>query len=573
MKMRLVATVLLTLLLAAACGKKKDDPGNLAGLFPDELFVGRTGEVVIAGDGLRFKEDAVVDFGADVTVNEVEVLGPSTIVVYVTIAPTAADGLRDVTVDGNVLTEALTLVPPMTSTLLGGTGQQGGLNLYELVMVDPTTPFTENGVPTLTGPGEIFDYFVIDATTANVGIYLDAVAAPAPLSLSIADGATSVINDLVTATAVTPEAIDTGAGWNPDLTGIGTVALGTLDLAAGEVADINVDAGDSTLLFVMDTTDGSIGGAKLIQFVDPGSSLSLGADKNATYLLALHDAQLFGAGAAGQVTGTFTVDTLNVATETEPNDTSATATALSTLPALIATGFDVTSDIDFFEIDLAGTTTNNAAIVKVLTMPAVDSGLADNDTYVTLYEDIDSIVENDDLVGLFAGATAGLIGASAYIELSNSPFVSDDTGNFLAAVRAYDADISTMDTGNNAIGSPAALGADPGTMGSIVAASIGTATQEDYYQFTLAADAHVVIETGPAGAGTLPMADTNLVLYDNADTEIASNEDISVSFFGGNFFSRIEMDLVAGTYKVLAQSSPTFAPDDTGDYRLMVFVP
>src|SRR5439155_20176908 len=68
------------------------------GIFPDSGFSGRKVRVEVSGDATNFKDGTTVSFGADVTVDKVSVASPTDLFADITIADTAAVGLRDVTI-------------------------------------------------------------------------------------------------------------------------------------------------------------------------------------------------------------------------------------------------------------------------------------------------------------------------------------------------------------------------------------------------------------------------------------------------------------------------------------------
>jgi hypothetical protein len=86
---------------------------------------------------------------------------------------------------------------------------------------------------------------------------------------------------------------------------------------------------------------------------------------------------------------------------------------------------------------------------------------------------------------------------------------------------------------------------------------------EDWYTFTLTEPKNVTIETHPTGTDCqiAPTTDTRLFLYESdCTTLIAANDDIS---FPTNYFSRIVVNLIAGTYVVLTDDYW-----DDGSYHL-----
>jgi hypothetical protein len=100
-----------------ACGGD-DDPGDVAGVFPKDGFIGRKVTVEVTGDTTSWSAPTV-NFGEGITPGAVTVISPQALQVELTIAPTAPAGARDVTVtDGSdvlTLTGAFTLKDPVMS--------------------------------------------------------------------------------------------------------------------------------------------------------------------------------------------------------------------------------------------------------------------------------------------------------------------------------------------------------------------------------------------------------------------------------------------------------------------------
>ena len=58
------------------CGSDDAGPGDAAGVFPDNGFIGRTLRVEISGDTTTWDQSASVSFGAGVTTKNVELVSP-----------------------------------------------------------------------------------------------------------------------------------------------------------------------------------------------------------------------------------------------------------------------------------------------------------------------------------------------------------------------------------------------------------------------------------------------------------------------------------------------------------------
>lgn len=142
--MRIASLALILALSPAlsACGGG-GDPGDLAAVFPESGFIGRTLRVEITGDTTDWDASTQVSFGAGVTVGAVELVSPSALQVDITIDPTAAPGKQDVvvTTGGDTLTlaQAFELTAPTTTEveLL----EQGGFGLITINNLDLLHPF------------------------------------------------------------------------------------------------------------------------------------------------------------------------------------------------------------------------------------------------------------------------------------------------------------------------------------------------------------------------------------------------------------------------------------------------
>jgi hypothetical protein len=225
--MRSVRALCISLSLVAACGS--DDPGDVAGVFPEEGFIGRTLRVEVTGDTTSWGADSAVNFGDGITVSGVEVISPQALQVDLAINPAAVAGAQDVTVTsgGDTLTlpGAFTLVSPVAVDAPGF--EQGGLGGITISNLDLLNPFDDtldpdtfefsNVTVTSTDPGvqiflsnvtkdEIFLSAQIDVTATTTGTIT---------VTSTTDGVATVTQlDPVAVTARTPQAITAGTDAN-----------------------------------------------------------------------------------------------------------------------------------------------------------------------------------------------------------------------------------------------------------------------------------------------------------------------------------------------------------------------
>jgi hypothetical protein len=112
---------------------------------PNKGILDRTIEVTLSASGTKFAGSPKVDFGAGITVSEVKALSATAISAKLVIAPTAALGVRDVTIDGQKLEKAFAVVPAISSKLVG-TAQQGGVANVAIQNNDTANPFDKDNL-------------------------------------------------------------------------------------------------------------------------------------------------------------------------------------------------------------------------------------------------------------------------------------------------------------------------------------------------------------------------------------------------------------------------------------------
>ncbi|APR78497.1 Hypothetical protein A7982_03844 [Minicystis rosea] len=149
---------LASIALAACTGPQgeKGEPGagdpSVSAVTPTSAFLARTMDVTISGTGTSWTKGATVDFGPDITVDDLVVASPSALVATITVAPKAALGRRDVTVrEGSVTTSftgAFAVEAPVKITTRGSLAQ-GSVVTVHARGLDFETPFDT----TSTGDG------------------------------------------------------------------------------------------------------------------------------------------------------------------------------------------------------------------------------------------------------------------------------------------------------------------------------------------------------------------------------------------------------------------------------------
>lgn len=134
-----------------------DATSSLTSIAPAKAFLGRRVDVAISGSSTQWSPASppLVDFGAqgadEIVVEGITVHSPTSLTATITVPPTAAIGLREVTVtDGDRVARldgAFSTVPSLDAQILGGGSQSFGhltqgsvveLNVFQL---DLTTPF------------------------------------------------------------------------------------------------------------------------------------------------------------------------------------------------------------------------------------------------------------------------------------------------------------------------------------------------------------------------------------------------------------------------------------------------
>jgi hypothetical protein len=133
---------------AFGCGSDEGDE-SISGVIPGELFVGRSGDILIIGDGTSWESGVQVSLGAGVTVDSVTVASPTALLVKATADSTAELGVRDVTVDDLAFEGAFELASPVLVKEIQGQTAQGSISILKLQNLDFANPFDT----TTTGDG------------------------------------------------------------------------------------------------------------------------------------------------------------------------------------------------------------------------------------------------------------------------------------------------------------------------------------------------------------------------------------------------------------------------------------
>jgi hypothetical protein len=161
----LVGCLALALSVSAlGCGGDGDE--SISGVIPGELFAGRSGDVLIIGNGTSWDEGVQVSLGEGVTVESITVASPTALMVKATADAAAEPGLRDVMVDDLEFTGAFEVTSPVVIKEMQGQTAQGSIAVVKLQNLDFANPFDT----TTTGDGFFTPLEYINvAVTAGAG--------------------------------------------------------------------------------------------------------------------------------------------------------------------------------------------------------------------------------------------------------------------------------------------------------------------------------------------------------------------------------------------------------------------
>lgn len=329
--------ILAVALPAAGCGGDGNDDGtvpSVSGVFPQEVFLGRSTEVLISGSGTNWTEGVQVDFGAGVTVDDVVVSSPSALYVTLTVDPGAEMGGRDVTVTGaevsTTLSGAFAVNTPLELASVQGSAAQGSIVLVTVKNKDLLNPFdtTSTGGGLFEPPS--FPNVSVDtpdgyeAQVANVSLYqaeltllVDVNAESGPLDLNVFSGPAEDTKQFLLPAAFEiqsrePTPLTLGTPVSGDVNKPFDSALYKLEPSTLSIVDLGVlaDSSDASPSFVLLGPSGSFS-----DFRSQGAAASFASDE------AFHLIYFDGSGTAGYQ---FTLESSSIEAgtmdETEPNN-------------------------------------------------------------------------------------------------------------------------------------------------------------------------------------------------------------------------------------------------------------
>lgn len=552
-------------------GPAGTDNPSVSAITPNRAFLERRSQVTISGYGTEWTTAPTVSFdGGGVTVDNVQVASPTSLVVDITVADNALVGTRNVVVgEGETAVtyeDAFNIESPILLDALGGTTAQGSIILVGGKMVDLSTPFD-----TLLLDSEYFSLQVGDSSPWQMGdgdastysffnlAFVDVLATSGPTDLVISNGVgpnaiVSRAQAAVDVAARMPTALTVGAQIMENVTNGLESKLYTITTNpdVSTVVWVTADNADAAPAFALLPDTGRF--ADMIEF---GSSVTLPSDPAPqTYYLVYWD----NTGTAGYG---ITVEAQEiVGDETEPNNTCNMAQDAGAPPVSLANlSLLDEMDEDWFAIDVPSAAVGGT--IHAWTSPGDDN----TDTWIEILGDdcVTSYGMSSDL-DYHEDLTSAPIPAAGiyYVRVFHSSYPY--AGTF------YNLDIELN------IPMPADVYepnddytmATPAMSGTTLQATISPTGDLDY--FSVMANAgqtiHAVVSDGATNICTDGSIDTVVDILDmDGMTSLASNDD---SIPGSNYCSDVSfMVPAAGTYFV--QVAP-YSANASFDYAVTVTV-
>jgi hypothetical protein len=348
----------LSLVLLAACGG-----GSLDQVTPGEVYLGRTIELAITGDGTDFSDGSHVELGAGVTVTAVHATSSTQLAVTAAVSTAAALGPHDVYVDGDALAGAFTVTAPASAEVTAGTPRRGGLVTVHLALTEPGRTWAADDVAFFASPGITLGERTITNTAIDALVAIDASAPlgdavlevhaggdvfTVPAALAIADtGDAPVLHDTL---HVQPDAAGAAFAWLDPESPLALVDLQIQARSAGALVLDGTGAYPRPLAFATRRTD-VLDGVRGVGFYSGSSG------------------------------GAFDIDArrspLHAVTATTDNDTFATATLLGAPGGYVA---DATlagpDDVRYFAVDVSDSSIGLPLRVVTLGDARTDTKLA-----------------------------------------------------------------------------------------------------------------------------------------------------------------------------------------------------
>jgi hypothetical protein len=196
----LVGCLALALSVSAfGCDSDSSGDESISGVIPGELFVGRSGDVLIIGNGTSWEEGGVqVSLGEGVTVDSVTVASPTALMVKATADAAAELGVRDVTVNDLSFAGAFELTSPVQVKSLRGQTAQGSIALVRLQNLDFANPFDTTAVGLFTldyvnvavsaGDGTVVQVASVEPYAMDITVLTGVSATAGPIDLEVLSG-------------------------------------------------------------------------------------------------------------------------------------------------------------------------------------------------------------------------------------------------------------------------------------------------------------------------------------------------------------------------------------------------
>ena len=450
MRGSLVIGQLAFALLALGCGGDDDattTPPTASGVFPTQGFTGRTMRVEVSGDATNFVAGATLDFGTGVTVSNVTVASPTALFADIAIDSAAAIGTHDVTVmnggETYTLSKSFEFVSPVR-IVTSGTFAQGSIASIELVNLDFENPFDTTcaaqsifgcsqyaNIDISAGTGVTFNVSSVDDDHIVATALIDIDATSGNVVLSSGAGATVIKSQPADAAMITARTAvaATATAANVTVTPGGT-ALYSFSSAASTIGQLLFDTGDTqsggTVYILASSghwadlvTTGAVNGSGVVEAdvvaKAAGSYIAIYVDDGAGDAITAASKSLAFA---------------TTVTDTEPNNTPATAQVV-TLPALFdsATLASI-SDLDWIKFTAAAQDAGKT--IRVITTG--DDPLTDSVVDAYAANGTTSLGESSDS-GYGENFTSDAIAAGVnYVKISASSYFSTSHKSYIAAI-------------------------------------------------------------------------------------------------------------------------------------------
>lgn len=393
-------------ILAACSGDDgaKGEPGapglggepSVSGITPGRAYLARKVDVTLSGNGTKWAEGTTVDFGAGIKVDKLVVASPTALVASLTVTDAATVGPRDVTVTaGEVVSTykgAFTVESPLALTIKG-TAAQGSVFFVSAQSKDLSTPFDTTAesslfsAPVFKGielkeiPGVLVQVSDVSLYKVEMAVIVDVTTAAGTKALSLLSG----VEGTEKVPFPYPQGLDVAARTAAPLT-LGTASSQTVDKGFdSKLFTFSPTAGLGLVDVVVTSKDPDFDPTAIILGKSGKFDDRLTGFARASTLLSTNADPLYvivadTSGAKGSYTITAKSQTATAATEAADNDTSGTAQALATLPAIVTNGsLSSGTDADWYAV--TATAGDVGKKLRVLTAP----GDAQADTVVSVF--------------------------------------------------------------------------------------------------------------------------------------------------------------------------------------------